>query len=207
VTIPEPGMKWAIAMRPAANQKAKPDVVEGMKGAKYRVDGVRHSNGRTETWFTIGGRVFTIEKASGAVVELPLLDSKPNAASSLHVSGFPGVHWASNTTLSSVAMDEKSKKWIAVHKQGAKPLKQLGEGEEAIFLTDGPTVAVEATFDAKTGLPLYAKVGDKLYTYQISLTGGTDPELPPALRAGIMKKLQREAALAEAIRKQEGGQR
>jgi hypothetical protein len=206
VCTPKPGMKWEVAIKSSTDADASSlGVITGMQGAKYRGDMLAEAGGKRIIWVTSGSRIFLQRGDDPQVREVAVRDSDPEGALSHFVTGLPGIHWVGAGVSPEMSVDPASGKWIATYKQEPAPFKMLGEGENAVAIPTGPTVGAEAVFDAQTGIPLFAKVGGKFFQYRISLTGGTDPELPPALRAGIEKKLRREAALQAAIRKQEGG--
>jgi hypothetical protein len=139
--------------------------------------------------------------------ELNLEDSDNNAARKFYVSGFPGIFQIRATDLQGVTFDKKSNRFLATYKKEACEAGKTGAGDEAMAFPTGPSIPIEATFDATTGLPLFAQVGDRLYIYEITTPGGLDAALPPEVRLKIGTKLQRAAALQDVIRHQESARR
>ncbi len=199
ISSSRPGMKWAVVVQPAPGAPAE-KTLTGFAGQHLTKNTLVSDNAKPSTWVAMGERLFYLD--SDVVVERPAQDSSPIAANLFEVTGFPGIHWANASTLKEVVKDKTSDRWLAVHRQEAAELEKFGSGENATWVPTGPSIEVTAYFDALTGLPLRAEVGDKLYTYQVSLTGGTDPQLTPAQRQKMEQRLRLNAAYQEMLRKE-----
>jgi hypothetical protein len=133
-----------------------------------------------------------------------LRDGRHDEALAFEVSGLPGIGWVKNNLEATVAMDPRDRSWRATYLQEARPFKIINEGTEDEYAEPtGPSVRVQALFDAATGLPIQARVDNKIYVYKITNDGAGHPDVSPGFRRALDARLQREAALLETIRRQE----
>jgi len=207
VTAPKDGMRWKISIGRQGGMDAPELVVNGSLLRGVREESLSTSKGEIRRWHIIGTRVYTKLPGSEEVHELNLDDADHDAAKKFYVSGFPGIFQILPTDLQGVAYDKDSKRFLATYKKKAGEMARTGVGDEAMVFPAGPSVPIEATFDATTGLPLFARVGDKFYIYEIATTGAVEAVLPPEVRLQISNKLDRAAALQNAIRRQESVRR
>ena len=206
LATPEPGMSWAITIE-GASAKAdgrRPVRLTGQKGPLVRRDVLEFDSGKTEVWFNIGRGILLEQEQHQRVVALKVEDDAFDAAQRFRVAGFPGIGWVKPEHFVRQGVDPVSGRQVAIYRQEVAPFKLLGEGAEAMALPTGATVEVTATFDARSGWPLQAKVGELQYRYQITRSAtATDPPLPPKFRAEMARILGRDKALQTARQRQQ----
>jgi hypothetical protein len=207
ITAPQKGMRWKISIG-KQDPKSEPEmVINGSLGKYVREETLSAKQGAVRQWYIIDSHAYTKLPGSDEMQELNLDDADTNAAKKFYVSGFPGIFQIRATDLQGVTFDKENNRFLATYKKQPAGMIKVGAGDDAMEFPTGPSIPLEATFDATTGLPLFAKVGDKLYIYEITKTGGTDAALPPEVRQKIVARLQRAAALQETIRRQESAGR
>lgn len=222
VIAPKPGMAWQIDIRPAAAARpaappetpgatpppAPPTRITGRCGPAGSAWTIHLPGGATRDFLLTGGRLFAWNEKSGKLSMPELRDGQHDAALAFEVSRFPGIGWVTPDKTPALAQDPKSRSWHATYTQEASPFKTVNPGTEDEYAAPtGPSVRVVAQFDAATGLPLAASVGDKIYTYRIDPKAGGDPDPSPAFRQALDARLKREAALRAAIAREENPRR
>ncbi len=205
ISAPQPGMKWVVTIEnaPQLSEGRRAVTASGEMGPKFRKDTLTYDSGNPSAWYTVGHGILLEQDTPKRVVVIPVEDDSFDAATRFRVSTFPGVGWVTPDKLASQKIDEKSLKPVAIYEQKIAPYKTIGEGEESLAIPTGATVAVLAEFDATTGLPLRAKVGDAIYTYAIEASGATDPVLPAAVRQEMERVIARSDAVSKALQRQQ----
>jgi hypothetical protein len=223
VSAPVPGMAWEIDIRPAPRAGAaapeNPEAAAAPSPAPtpppaLRLTGrcgpdgsawtLRFPGGATRDFFLTGNRLFSWIEKTAKLSRPALRDGEHDEAAAFEVSRFPGIGWVTPDKKPVIGQDAKTRAWQAIYTQEASPFDIVNPGtEEEYAVPTGPSVRVVAIFDALTGLPVKASVGDKIYHYRIDPKAGRAPSLSPAFRQALDARLQREAALKAAIAREE----
>lgn len=199
VVSPVRGMQWTISIRTDPDPAAPAIVIQGVSGKQYRSDSVRYLDGATQQWFTMEDGICLWRSQDNRLVKVGFRDQTPDAAYSFYVRGFPGLSTITSRTPVELRFDRKSQRWLAVRTSEPMPYRQAAAGEAQAAMPTGSIVKVVAVFDALTGLPVSAEVGDKFYTFDVSRGEVTDPVLPEGLTSALRSQSQRQAALHEAL--------
>lgn len=229
VSAPQSGMAWEIEIRPAPSPRATPEKPEAAAGAQLEADPVPAATptritgrcgpsshawtvelpgGNRRDFLLAGQRLFAWNEKAGKLSMPDLRDGEHDEALDFAVSGFPGIGWVKKSAKAKITLDPRSRTRQATYLQEASPPEIINEGtEEEYARPTGPTVRVVARFDAATGYPVSATVGNLLYTYRIDPKGGGEPQLPDAFRQAVEARLKREAALQTVIEREKKSKR
>jgi hypothetical protein len=205
VSTPRPGMEWKINIRPAQAEAGESTVrISGRSTVSGSAWTVHFPGEDSREYFLSDGRLFAWNAKSNTLSTRPLRDGQHDEALSHEVSALPGLGWVKPDLKPSVEQDREGRQWRAVYVQEAKPFKIVNEGTpDEYAMPTGPSVGVTARFDAATGLPVAAEVAGKIYTYAVNPQGEGELTLSPGFREAIETRIRREAALHQAIEREE----